>query len=229
MLRPVGSCVKHFSPRSALEGERKQMTILFADLKGSMELLADRDPVDAFELLGAGPVRTRLQAAVARGLTRFVRRQHELDMLHQALERAQVGHGQVVALVGEPGVGKSRLFYEFTRWRDCVGAGRSPSHRTQGWLRLESSSVSYGKATAYLPLIEFLKGYFQIETGDPERRMREKLAGKLLMLDEALMPLLPVFLALLDVPVDDPQYRRCWRHASTACPRKKSACCRWRQ
>jgi class 3 adenylate cyclase/tetratricopeptide (TPR) repeat protein len=165
------------------------------------------EPVDAFELLGAGPVRTRLQAAVARGLTRFVGRQHELDMLHQALERAQVGHGQVVALVGEPGVGKSRLFYEFMHWRDCVGAGRSPSHRTQGWLRLESNSVSYGKATAYLPLIELLKGYFQIETGDPERRMREKLAGKLLMLDETLMPLLPVFLALLDVPVDDPQWR----------------------
>ena len=92
-------------------------------------------------------------------------------------------------------MGKSRLIYEFTR-----------SHRTQGWLRLESNSVSYGKATAYLPLIELLKGYFQIETGDPERRIREKLAGKLLMLDETLMPLLPVFLALLDVPVDDSQW-----------------------
>src|SRR5512132_3563507 len=100
------------------------------------------EPVDAFELLGAGPVRTRLQAAVARGLTRFVGRQHELDMLRQALERAQAGHGQVVALVGEPGVGKSRLVYEFTR-----------SHHTQGWLLLESNSVSYGKATSYLPLI----------------------------------------------------------------------------
>jgi class 3 adenylate cyclase len=165
------------------------------------------EPVEAFELLGAGPVRTRLQAAVSRGLTRFVGRQHELDTLRQALERAQAGHGQMVALVGEPGVGKSRLFYEFTHWRDCVGAGRSPSHRTQGWLLLESHSVSYGKATPYLPLIELLKAYFQVETGDPERRRREKLAGKLLMLDETLMPLLPVLLALLDVPVDDPQWR----------------------
>jgi class 3 adenylate cyclase len=84
------------------------------------------EPVDAFELMGAGPVRTRLQALVARGLTRFVGRQHELDTLRQALARAQGGQGQVVALVGEPGVGKSRLFYEFTR-----------SHRTQGWLLLE--------------------------------------------------------------------------------------------
>jgi len=153
------------------------------------------EPVDAFELIGAGPVRTRLQVAVARGLTRFVGRQHELEMLRQALERAQGGHGQVVALMGEPGVGKSRLFYEFTR-----------SHRTQGWLLLESSSVSYGKASSYLPLVDLLKVYFQVETGDPERRIREKIAGKLLMLDETLMPMLPVLLALLDVPVDDPQW-----------------------
>jgi class 3 adenylate cyclase/tetratricopeptide (TPR) repeat protein len=162
---------------------------------GTVRVKGLAEPVNAFKLLGAGPVRTRLQAAVARGLTRFVGRQHELDMLRQALERAQAGHGQVVALVGEPGVGKSRLVYEFTR-----------SHRTQGWLCLESHSVSYGKATAYLPFIDLLKGYFQIELGDPERRIREKMAGKLLLLDETLMPLLPVFLALLDVPVDDPQW-----------------------
>jgi predicted ATPase len=133
---------------------------------------------------------------VARGLTRFVGRQHELDTLRLALERAQAGHGQVLALVGEPGVGKSRLVYEFTH-----------SYRIQGWLLLESNLVSYGKATAYLPLIDLLKGYFQIETDDPERRIREKIAGKLLMLDETLMPILPVFLTLLDIPVDDPQWR----------------------
>src|SRR5262249_61415238 len=93
------------------------------------------EPVEVFELVGAGPARTRLQAASARGLTRFVGRDAELAALHQALEQAGAGHGQVVALVGEPGVGKSRLVYECTQ-----------SHRTQGWLVLESSSVSYGKA-----------------------------------------------------------------------------------
>ena len=82
----------------------------------------------------------RLQAAVARGLTRFVGRQTELAALHPALERAGAGHGQVVALLGEAGVGKSRLVYEVVH-----------SHRTQGWQRLESASVSYGKATPYFP------------------------------------------------------------------------------
>src|SRR6266702_4443519 len=104
------------------------------------------EPVEVFELVGAGPARTRLQAASARGLTRFVGRDAELAALHQALEQAEAGHGQVVALVGEPGVGKSRLVYECTR-----------SHRTQGWLVLESNSVSYSKATPYLPVIDLLK------------------------------------------------------------------------
>jgi class 3 adenylate cyclase/tetratricopeptide (TPR) repeat protein len=153
------------------------------------------EPVNAFELIGPGSVRTRLQAAVARGLTRFVGRQHELGMLRQALERAQAGHGQVVALVGEAGVGKSRLFYEFTRLQ-----------YTRAWLRLESGSISYGKATSYLPLIDLLKGFFQVESSDPERRIREKIAGKLLTLDETLMPMLPVFLSLLDISVDDPRW-----------------------
>ncbi|MBI3330147.1 MAG: adenylate/guanylate cyclase domain-containing protein, partial [Nitrospinae bacterium] len=153
------------------------------------------EPVEVFEMTGAGPVRTRLQAATARGLTRFVGRDTELEALRQALEGAGAGHGQVVAVVGEPGVGKSRLFYEFTR-----------SHRTHGWLLLESHSVSYGKATPYLPIIDLLKTYCQIEARDDGRRIREKVTGKLLTLDETLKPTLPAFLALLDVAVEDPHW-----------------------
>jgi class 3 adenylate cyclase len=154
------------------------------------------EPVEIYELLRAGLVRPRLQAAVARGLTHFVGRGTELEQLHQALARAAAGHGQIVAGVGEPGVGKSRLFYEFTR-----------SHHTHGWLLLASNSVSYGKATAYLPVIDLLKGYFGIEPRDDARRLREKLTGKLLTLDRALEPLLPALLALLEVPVEDPQWQ----------------------
>jgi tetratricopeptide (TPR) repeat protein len=153
------------------------------------------EPVEVYEVAGAGPVRSRMEAAAARGLSRFVGRDAEMHGLQQALEQAGAGHGQIVAVVGEPGVGKSRLFYEFTR-----------SHRTEGWLLLESSSASYGKATPYLPVIDLIKSYCQIEARDDGRKIREKLTGKLLTLDRVLEPTLPAFLALLDVPVDDPQW-----------------------
>jgi hypothetical protein len=129
-------------------------------------------PVEVCELVGAGTVRSRLHAAAARGLTRFIGRDSELDQLCQAMERAQVGHGQVVGIVGEPGVGKSRLYWEFTH-----------SRRAHGWLTLEASSVSYGKATAYLPVIGLLKEYFRIEGRNDTREIREKVTGKVLSLD----------------------------------------------
>src|SRR5206468_10120425 len=101
------------------------------------------DPLEVYELSGIGPARTRLQAAARRGLTRFVGRDAEIEVLRRSLERAGAGHGQAVAIVGEAGVGKSRLVWEFTR-----------SPRTHGWLVLESGSVSYGRSRPYLPVIE---------------------------------------------------------------------------
>jgi class 3 adenylate cyclase/predicted ATPase len=154
-------------------------------------------PVEILELIGAEPARTRLQASAVRVLTPFVGRQQELEVLCQALERASRGHGQVVAVIGEPGVGKSRLFYEFTH-----------AHHTRGWLILEAGAVSsYGKATPYLPVIDLLKAYFRVEGPDDGRGMHEKVADKLLALDETLSPTLPAFLMLLDVPVEDPQWQ----------------------
>ncbi len=150
------------------------------------------EPVEVYDLIGAGAVRSRLQAAAARGLTRFVGRDSEVDQLRLARERAQAGHGQVLAVVGEPGVGKSRLYWEFTR-----------SHRVHGWLTLESESVSYGKATAYLPVIDLLKAYFHIEGRDETRTIREKVTGKVLSLDRALEPSLSALLSLLEIPVED--------------------------
>jgi class 3 adenylate cyclase len=149
-------------------------------------------PVEICEVTGVGPARTRLQAGARRGLTRFVGRDMELEHLRRAQHLAGDGHGQVAAIVGEAGVGKSRLVYEFTH-----------SHRLQGWLMLESTSVSYGKATSYLPVIDLLKGYFKIHDRDDLREIREKVTGKLLTLDRALEPALPALLALLDVPADD--------------------------
>src|SRR5438309_6375178 len=154
------------------------------------------DAVEVYEVTGTGPARTRLQAAARRGLTRFVGRDVELEHLRRAQQLAGAGHGQVVAVVGEAGVGKSRLVYELTH-----------SHRLQGWLTLESASVSYGKATSYLPVIDLLKGYFKIQDRDDLREIREKVTGKVVTLDRALKPTLPALLALLDVPVDDPAWR----------------------
>jgi class 3 adenylate cyclase len=154
------------------------------------------EPVEVYELVGAGPARTRLQAFAARGLTPFVGRQAEIMALHQALEQAGAGHGQVVAVIGEPAIGKTRLFHEFTH-----------ASRTQGWLLLESSSTSYGKATPYLPVIDLLKAYFQLEDRDDGRRIREKLTGRLLTLDPGLGPRLPAFLDLLEVPVEEPSWQ----------------------
>jgi class 3 adenylate cyclase/tetratricopeptide (TPR) repeat protein len=150
------------------------------------------EPIEVFELVGGGAARTRLEAAAWRGLTRFVGRTAELEQLRDALERASLGHGQVVAVVGEPGVGKSRLFWELLH-----------SHRVHGWLIVQSASVSYGKVTAYLPVIELLRGYFAIESRDDARKIREKVTGKVLTLSPALGPAVPALLALLDVPVDE--------------------------
>jgi predicted ATPase len=161
-------------------------------------------PVEAYEMTGAGPLRSRMHAAAARGLTRLIGREVDLEQLRQVFGRVSAGSGQVVALVGEPGVGKSRLVWEVTH-----------SHRTHGWLIVEAASSSYGKATPYLPVIDHIKGYFQIEDRDEPRTMQEKVTGKILTLDRALEPTLPALLSLLDVPIEvaawrmlDPTQRR---------------------
>jgi AAA ATPase-like protein/adenylate/guanylate cyclase family protein len=134
-------------------------------------------PVETFALTGASSARSRFHVSAARGLTRFVGREAEIGALLEALERVRSGHGQVVTVVGEPGVGKSRLSREVMA-----------SLQTQGWLTLEAASASYGKATGFGPVIELLRFYFQIEPRDDARRIREKVTGKILFLDRALEP-----------------------------------------
>jgi class 3 adenylate cyclase/tetratricopeptide (TPR) repeat protein len=165
------------------------------------------EPVEVYEATGAGVARTRLQAAAARGLTRFVGRDAETEQLRKALEQTKSGHGQVVAVVGEPGVGKSRLFYEFIH-----------SHRTKGCLILESGSVSYGKASPYLPVIDLLKAYFKIYNHETQRSVREKVTGKLLTLDKALEPTLPALLSFFDIPPED----RHWQNLDASQRRQRT-------
>jgi class 3 adenylate cyclase/tetratricopeptide (TPR) repeat protein len=152
-------------------------------------------PMEVFELTGTELSRTRLQVSAARGLSRFVGRHAELGVLPQALERAAASRGQVVALVGEAGLGKSRLLWEFTH-----------SPHTAGWRVLESRSVSYGKATTYLPVIELLKTYFGVEDRDDPAAIRESVTAQLLALDRSLERVTAPLLALLHVPAKEPSW-----------------------
>jgi class 3 adenylate cyclase len=173
---------------------------------GPMPVKGMAAPIEVYEMLGASTIRSRFQAAAARGLSRFVGRTAEIGQLHEALDHARAGRGQVVGVVGEPGVGKSRLYHEFTL-----------SHRVQGCFVLASVSVSYGKAAAYFPIIDLLRTYFRIEGRDDARTIREKVTGRLLSLDRALEPFLPAVLWLLEVPPDDPG----WEHLDPAQRRRQ--------
>jgi class 3 adenylate cyclase/tetratricopeptide (TPR) repeat protein len=154
------------------------------------------EPVEVFELVDAEPTRGRFQAA-ARGLTRFVGRSSEFGALEKALQRARAGQGQALAVIGEPGLGKSRLFYEFV-----------DSPATEGCTILETGAVSYGKLNVYLPLRELLRTFFQIDTRNDAREVHEKIAAKLTNLDESLIGVLPALAALLDAPLDDGTWRK---------------------
>ena len=147
--------------------------------------------VDVGEVTETGPARNRLQASARRGLTQFVGRDAELEQLRRALLLAAAGRGQVAAIVGEAGVGKSRLLYEFTH-----------SHHLLGWRVLASAAVSYRKRTSYLPLIELLKSYFAIVDRDDPQTVREKLSTQTCAQDGSL----PALLSLLNVPADDAQW-----------------------
>ena len=151
------------------------------------------EPINVYEVTGLGPLRTRLQRSAGRGLTKFVGRQREMAALKHAAEQAKSGHGQIVAAMAEPGVGKSRLFFEFK------------ATSQSGWMVLETFSVSHGKASAYLPVIDLLRNYFRIASEDDERTRREKVTGRVLALDRSLEDTLPYLFSLLGiVEGDDP-------------------------
>jgi class 3 adenylate cyclase/tetratricopeptide (TPR) repeat protein len=150
------------------------------------------EPVEAFEVTGAGSARSRLQVSAGRGLTRFVGRDADLDQLRRLQELAGSGHGQVAAIVADAGVGKSRLVYEFIHSPSC-----------QNWLVVEGTSVSYGQTMAYAPVVDLLRRFFKIDDRDDHRQVHEKVAGRVLGLDPSLEPEVPPLLALLNVSVDD--------------------------
>jgi class 3 adenylate cyclase/tetratricopeptide (TPR) repeat protein len=152
--------------------------------------------IDVYAIVGRAVARWRLEAAAARGLTGFVGREDELAQLGSAMQSAGGGRGQIVGVVGEPGVGKSRLFHEFTR-----------VERMPGWRILKTGAASYGTATGYRPVIDLLRAYFEVHDRDDEHEVREKITGKVLALDQKLASMVPALLSLFDVPVKDPQWQ----------------------
>jgi class 3 adenylate cyclase/tetratricopeptide (TPR) repeat protein len=158
---------------------------------GSLHLKGITEPVETHELLGAIPRRSRLRATPSRDLTPFAGRDVEMKLLRQALDRAKAGRGQVVAIVGEPGTGKSRLIHEFIH-----------SGANHGLTVLEASAESFGMSTSYLAVSELLRHYFQIAASDTPDAIRERVTRKLAEVDVSLMPLLAPLLILLDPVID---------------------------
>jgi class 3 adenylate cyclase len=156
----TGSIVVSEATRRLCEGYFTLNALGAARVKGVNE------PVNVYEVTGLGPLRTRLQRSAGRGLTKFVGREREMEVLGRAAQQARSGHGQIAAVMAEAGTGKSRLFFEFR------------AIAQSGWSVLETFSISHGKASAYLPVIELLHGYFGIEANDDGRRRREKVAGR---------------------------------------------------
>jgi len=186
-LAPTGSIAISEQTRKLVEGYFELKPLGPARVKGVSE------PLNAYEVTTFGPLRTRLQRAAGRGLTKFVGREREMDAMKAAAELAKAGHGQIVAAMAEPGVGKSRLLFEFK--------GTSAA----GWMVLEALAVSHGKASTYLPVIDLLHGYFKILAADDQRKRREKVNGKVLTLDRSLEDTIPYVFALLGiVEGDDP-------------------------
>src|SRR5215813_12407781 len=175
----TGSVVVSEATRKLVEGYFQLKSIGPTRVKGVTE------PVQVYEVTGLGPLRTRLQRSAAQGYTKFVGRHAEMELLKHAAERAQTGLGQIVAAMADPGVGKSRLFHEFK------------ATSQSGWMLLEAVSFAHDKASAYMPVVDLLSRYFDIGAEDEGRKRREKVAGKIAILDRALEDALPYLYGLL--------------------------------
>ncbi len=159
---------------------------------GKFEIRGASRPIGVFELVGLGRVRSRLDLARERGLSRFVGRASEMTVLQDAFEEAKQGRGAVIGVVAEAGVGKSRLCHEFVQ--HC---------RAQGIDVYEAQAQAHGQAIPFLPVLQMLRGYFGIEDRDSDRVAREKIAGRLLLLDPGFSDDLPLIFDFLAVP--DPE------------------------
>jgi class 3 adenylate cyclase/tetratricopeptide (TPR) repeat protein len=162
-----------------------------------LEVKGKEEPQEVFELIAPSEVETRFDASVAKGLTRFVGRKNSMAALMEPYEKVQSGSGQVVGIVGEAGVGKTRLIMEFKN--------RLP---TSAYKYLQGQCIHYGDSIIYLPILDIIKSYFEIEEGDKEFIIRKKIKEKAFGLDEKLEHTIPSFQELLSLKVDDEEYSK---------------------
>jgi DNA-binding winged helix-turn-helix (wHTH) protein/tetratricopeptide (TPR) repeat protein len=177
-------------------------------------------PARVYAVVRPKPQWAGLERHRQRPLSRFVGRDQELATLQTLMALVEEGQGQVVGLMGEPGMGKSRLCYEGIRRHlsfppsTCVTGERAclcyegiTRHLSSPWAHLQTQAVAYGQAVPYLPIIDLLKVYFRLDDPDRAPTIRDKVTATLLALDAALQPTLPALLTLLDVPVEDPHWQ----------------------
>jgi class 3 adenylate cyclase/tetratricopeptide (TPR) repeat protein len=164
---------------------------------GKMKVKGKKDPQEIFELIKTGAVETRIAASEAKGLTRFVGRKSSMADLMEAYEKAQAGSGQIVGVVGDAGVGKSRLLLEFRN---------QLSRNVITWL--EGQCLHYGSAMAYLPMLDVLRSYFEIKEGDSEILIKKKMKEKIRQTDAKLQSVMPPFYELLSLEINDEVYQK---------------------
>ena len=159
---------------------------------GQVPVKGVRQPVDLFRIVGHTSARTRWEVTAARGLTPFVGRKTEVAELQRALLLAAEGHGQLVAVKGQPGTGKSRLVHEFLQ-----------SARLSNWTVLKTAAAAYRRGTPYLAISNMLRSWCEIpEQASPAeagRRLRDALAT--LPADSSAF--IPALESLLELPVED--------------------------
>jgi class 3 adenylate cyclase/tetratricopeptide (TPR) repeat protein len=162
---------------------------------GKIAVKGKAEPQEIFELIKAGEVETRIEASVARGLTRFVGRNNSMAALKEPYDRVLSGSGQVVGIVGEAGVGKSRLLLEFI---DQLPHGE--------YTYLEGRCIQYGGSIIYLPILDIVKTYLDIKDEDREFIISKKIKDRISGLDPALGRVIPPVQELLSLKVEDEAY-----------------------
>jgi class 3 adenylate cyclase/tetratricopeptide (TPR) repeat protein len=182
-------------PGTILIGEATQRLVegyIHNAAQGPVQVKGRTEAVQVYEVTGRRRRRSRLEVSIDRGLTPLVGRERELSLLHDCLTRAKAGRGQVVGIGGEPGIGKSRLLYEFRKTLE-----------EERIIWLEGHCVAQGQNTPYLPILEILRTNFQIEDGDTSLQLREKLRRGIRHLDASLEGFLPYLDELFGLPAED--------------------------